>query len=79
MAAKINNMIRSRTAYKIGFSSSLSEDTWSPYNELTKWEILQSRRERSDFIRGYSEGLKIVREVRRENTLAAGRRVSDEA
>ena len=61
-----------RTAYSIGFSSALNPGTWSGYNELSKWEFLDEkttkRKLKTSFLRGYGEGSKILRALKRENT-----------
>lgn len=55
-----------RTAYKIGLSSSLSPDTWSGFNEMSKWrfEKLKERKLHRAFLRGYEEGSRLLRQVR---------------
>ena len=63
-----------KQAYKIGFSSSLDPNTWSGYNELTKWPSIEGTRLRRSFMRGYAEGLVIMKKVKEENYLAAGKR-----
>ncbi len=67
-----------RTAYKIGFSDSLDSKIISAYHEILKWSFiatsLQGRLHRA-YYRGFSEGLKIKKEVK--NDLVAGKGHSD--
>lgn len=71
-----NTPIRTiKVAYKAGFHTSLDPNTWSGYNEMTKFvfekekESLGRKLHRS-FLRGYMEGGKLLRAVRNENLLA---------
>lgn len=58
----------SRIAYNIGFSSSLSRDSWSAYNELHKWADKRhfNPKEVRLFLLGYMDGVKLIGEVRQE-------------
>lgn len=62
-----------RTSYKIGFSSSLSKESWSCNNELTKWNFDQNktRKLHNAFRRGYEDGLRLRREVFAAGLVAA--------
>lgn len=58
-------IIRVKTAYRIGFSSSLSPSSWSAYNELSKWN-LEGKRLQNSFLNGFRDGTKAIQEVRGE-------------
>lgn len=60
---------KTRTAYKIGFSSALSEDTFSAYHEAGKytWSETNKHTLRRHFFKGYASGRHFFTQVRREN------------
>lgn len=56
-----------KTAYRIGFSSALNPESWSGYNELSRWkEEISDDSLRKSFLKGYASARVLLFEVRRE-------------
>ncbi len=74
MDTKTSTIKTIKIAYKIGFSSSLSSDSWSGYNELSKWrfegESRLLRLLRKAFLRGYVEGSEAKKEFYKKDLVA---------